>query len=281
MNRLRELMLAFGLWAAPQLAGGADGALEINQDCVAAGCFTGDAPGYPVTITVPGTYLLTTDLAPPGSAFVDAISIPQASPVDLDLGGHTISGGSICGGTPVFECTPAEGRSGIQVGGEGQPVALRLHHGRIRGFTEAVSALDLAAGTRFDGLVVTDNLAGLKVEASTPDVDIRIVDSVFARNRFTGIGRYIGDTRIHVENCIVSENGAAGIEAAHGSTFVNNRINRNGDVGITCNFAGGGTCAVGGNTLLGNNGGGASPQWTIPVVRILSGNSCMDDDTCP
>lgn len=286
MNLSRGQFALFLMAMVAMRAEAGDGAVEINQDCVAVGCFAGDSPGYPVTITEPGTYMLTSDLAPPGSAFTDAISIPQATPVDIDLGGHTINGGASCGGTPyVVDCTPALGRSGFQIGGEGLAVAVHIHHGRISGFTEGVQGIDLGTGTQFDGLTMTDNLAGLKVQAVEPDVDVRISNSLFSRNRFVGIGRYTGDTRIDVENCVVSQNGANGIEAANSSTFVNNRINRNQGVGIACNFSVGAVCAVGGNTLYGNNGGGpgnpTSPQWTIDTARVLGSNVCMDDNTCP
>ncbi len=41
------MLLAFATCSA--LA--ADGALEINQDCAAVGCFSGDTAGFPVSIT--------------------------------------------------------------------------------------------------------------------------------------------------------------------------------------------------------------------------------------
>ena len=48
--------------AGPALA--VDGVVEINQTCaVQTGCFSGDTAGYPVTITQPGSYRLTSNLA--------------------------------------------------------------------------------------------------------------------------------------------------------------------------------------------------------------------------
>ena len=53
------LLLAF---AGPALA--VDGVVEINQTCaVNTGCFAGDTPGFPVTITVAGSYRLTSNLS--------------------------------------------------------------------------------------------------------------------------------------------------------------------------------------------------------------------------
>ena len=72
--------------AATALA--ADGVVEINQACALAGCFAGDAAGFPVSITSSGSYVLTSDLAPGAT---DAISIP-ADDVTVDLNGFTIAG---------------------------------------------------------------------------------------------------------------------------------------------------------------------------------------------
>ena len=66
------------------------GRLEINQACaVGQGCFPGDAPGFPVRLAEPGSYLLTGDLVVPSGA--SALSV-AADDVWVDLGGFTISG---------------------------------------------------------------------------------------------------------------------------------------------------------------------------------------------
>ena len=64
-------------------AGAGEGAIEINQLCVATGCFAGDAPGWPVQLTEPGSYVLTSNLDVPSSS--EGVEI-QASQVVLDLG---------------------------------------------------------------------------------------------------------------------------------------------------------------------------------------------------
>ena len=67
----------------------AEGLLEINQTCsVQTGCFPGDAPGFPVTISSAGGYLLTSELDAPTDG--PAIDI-QASAVDLDLNGQHVT----------------------------------------------------------------------------------------------------------------------------------------------------------------------------------------------
>lgn len=84
--------------AALMLAGlvyAQDGALEINQACVADGCFAGDDPGFPVQITNPGNYRLTSNLDTNG-VLVRAISIGFTDGVNLDLNGFTVSGAQTC-----------------------------------------------------------------------------------------------------------------------------------------------------------------------------------------
>ena len=39
-----------------------EGALEINQACVAEGCFPGDTGGFPVTIANRGNYVFTSNI---------------------------------------------------------------------------------------------------------------------------------------------------------------------------------------------------------------------------
>jgi hypothetical protein len=73
--------------AGPVLA--VDGVLEINQTCaVNTGCFSGDAAGFPVEITEPGSYRLTSNLAPPDIE-TNGVSLFAAN-VTLDLGGFGI-----------------------------------------------------------------------------------------------------------------------------------------------------------------------------------------------
>ncbi|MCA9503381.1 MAG: hypothetical protein KC616_09880 [Myxococcales bacterium] len=81
----------FLLIAAPALA--SDGVLEIDQTCaVLTGCFPGDAPGFPVTISERGSYLVTSNLTVDGApdALIDILS--SAVAVDLDLNGFTLKG---------------------------------------------------------------------------------------------------------------------------------------------------------------------------------------------
>ena len=62
-----------------------EGALEINQTCALyKGCFAGDEAGFPVTITEPGSYILTSSLEVTRNA--DGIFI-DGDTATLDLNG--------------------------------------------------------------------------------------------------------------------------------------------------------------------------------------------------
>jgi hypothetical protein len=63
MRPVLTLLLLLAL-ATPALA--VDGVLGINQACaVNTGCFAGDTPGFPVTISASGSYRLTSKLNVP------------------------------------------------------------------------------------------------------------------------------------------------------------------------------------------------------------------------
>ncbi len=81
------------VFTAPAAA--VDGVLEINQTCaVGTGCFAGDSAGFPVLITEPGSYRLTSNLEVP-NANTTAIDI-NASETTVDLNGFSIRGPVSC-----------------------------------------------------------------------------------------------------------------------------------------------------------------------------------------
>src|SRR5712692_4005736 len=79
-----------------------DGVVLIDQNRALAGGVTpGDAPGFPVTISVPGSYRLSGNLTVP-DANTTAIQV-TADNVTLDLNGFSIIGPTVCVGT---SCSP-------------------------------------------------------------------------------------------------------------------------------------------------------------------------------
>src|SRR5947208_13936545 len=77
-----------------------DGVVLINQSAALAGNVTpGDTPGFPVTISVSGSYRLSGNLTVP-DANTTAIQI-TADDVTIDLNGFAIAGPTVCGGSPT------------------------------------------------------------------------------------------------------------------------------------------------------------------------------------
>jgi len=138
----------FGLGLAVLPARAADGVLEINQVCATApaGCFAGDTPGFPVQITQPGSYRLTSNLTVPAATHGIQLATNGA---DIDLGGFEIAGPVSCsGGCPA----PGSG-SGIA-----RTVALgnqcSVSNGKIRGFAQ--DGVELSLRARVEDLTVTE-----------------------------------------------------------------------------------------------------------------------------
>jgi len=106
-----------------------DGAIELSQVCATAtGCLSGDAPGFPITLTERGSYLLTSNLVPPD---IDTTAIlVQNDFVSLDLNGFGIDyPGPGCVGIGI--CATGAGR-GIDFSGmSGDRVSVR--NGYVRG----------------------------------------------------------------------------------------------------------------------------------------------------
>ena len=150
MRRLSFCLLLLVL-APPALA--SDGVLEINQTCaVQTGCFAGDSPGFPVTITAAGSYLLTSNVSG-GDPNVDGIVLSTTA--TIDLGGFELSG-SVFGGSSD---------TGRGITGTGQTegsfaFASTIKNGVIRRFKNRGIALFGATGIRVEGVTLDSNLGG-------------------------------------------------------------------------------------------------------------------------
>lgn len=242
-----------------------DGALEINAACVATGCFPGDTGGYPVTITAPGSYRLTSNL----STNSNAVSVIRfdVEDVHLDLGGFVISGPVTCTGTPVV-CT------GASVGLQGFGVQATPGHGSVRnGTVRGLGRAGIGAG---DGMRVE------RVHA--------------LENGTYGIAGEWGSDGWIVSECIVRNNGGAGISlfsgTGQGTLVRNNTVFGNGGVGIANNgllignvvrnntdYGTSANAKISQNVFVGNKAGGNTAQTN--GTYDLGGNFCGTDTTCP
>lgn len=145
----------------------ADGRLEISQTGVDA------SGGFPITLTAPGSYVLTSDLVVPAST--DAIVL-ETSEVVIDLNGFAIRGAFACN---VGACAAGSGsaiRPGLSVA-FGRESTLR--NGRVRGF--AGDCVSLSTGARVEDLMVSDcGLDGIDVSSG----------SLVSANRVTRTGEH-------------------------------------------------------------------------------------------
>jgi hypothetical protein len=204
MHLLAAILLALVL-ASP--AWSVDGVLEINQTCaVNTGCFSGDSGGFPVTITNPGSYLLTGDLVAGNNQ--DGIQV-SADGVTLDLNGFRI----------VSSSSTITSVNGIE-GSDRQNIEVR--NGTVQGFrgrgiifsgsSRGVRILDIRTlGNGFQGIdldggghlvsrctSVSNSLWGFSL-----DGDSMIVDSVAENNTAFG---FVLDPEVGYRGNLVSNN---------------------------------------------------------------------------
>lgn len=111
--------------------------LEINQSCAAGGgCFPGDAPGFPVEITSPGSYALTGNLTV-ASNDTHGIYVRAFGTVTIDMRGFSLRGPISCTGLGSAVSCDAGSGHGVFVD---LPVQvenpLRLFDGEISGFAD-------------------------------------------------------------------------------------------------------------------------------------------------
>ena len=210
-----------------------DGQVLITQAAVNAGNITpGDTPGFPVTISVGGSYRLASNLVV--TTAVNGIEV-RANEVTIDMGGFTLAGSGV-------------GRNGIASFNR----ALRVEHGNVRGFTlDGIRSIAQFL-TVHDMIVVANGRDGVfahEVNPSTPSADFaRITDSNISSNGDDGISCA---SHCHVEGNTVSKNESYGVYcyADGGCTVLGNTLTLNGGAGI--GFLGKG--GAGNNTIIGQS----------------------------
>ncbi len=128
-----------------------DGVIEINHARALAGGITAsDGPGYPVGISEPGSYRLTSDLVV--TAGIDGVVI-GADNVTLDLGGFSIFGSGEVGLN-----------DGVFVGSADN---VEIRNGTVRGFLRHGVFSLVGTRVRVIGLrVVGNNFMGMNLEGT-------------------------------------------------------------------------------------------------------------------
>jgi len=211
-----------------------DGVVLINQNAALAGNVTpGYAPGFPVTISMAGSYRLSGNLTVP-DANTNALEI-GADDVTIDLNGFSITGPTVCSATPVTSCGPA----GLGIGVSSFHSNIVVSNGTIRGMgLEAVSLF--GSQERLEKIGAFSNgINGIRVLTGS------VVSCTATNNGQHGIqmvGIAIGNT--------AEFNGGDGINIASGLA-VDNTANFNAGVGLN-----GSVFIAAGNHAQGNKGAG-------------------------
>jgi len=260
-----------------------DGGLEISQACVDEGCFTGDGPGFPITVTEPGIYFLTSNIEI-ADGRQTAISI-NASNVELNLNGFSVTGNNTC--DTMGNCTITQ-VSGAGVFSASINVAVR--NGFVGGFGDAGVWLNEASliediqasnnrrkGLRAEeGSTIRNCVANNNGDIGIEVAEARVIDSTAIRNGQFGfaVGRgSILDRVIARENLI-------GITDSNGATIMNSSIFRNRQTGLE--VIRGGTQIFNSQFLendgvgIGHRGDSADTPGGIPAVvrdSVFYGNS--------
>ena len=221
------LMIVFSTCGAVLAA---NGALEINQACAQVGCFTGDTPGFPVTITgaAGSSYLLTSDLDLSSAGSGISGVVISGSYITLDLNGFAIRGPNACTGTGAgLACTFSSGGHGVETVDPAYGVTVR--NGTLRNMAGS-GALGVGLGHRFEKLTARHNgLDGVGIDG------FAIVSSVMAiENGSDGIDV---DVSTIVENCVASGNKDDGVELDSNGALVRGTVARgNGQRGFNVFF---------------------------------------------
>jgi len=227
--RLASTLLATAIGLAAGTATAVDGVTEINDTSITA------AGGYPFAIGASGSYVITSNLAPPVAS---GALVVAAANVEIDLNGFSIlgSGGGAGAGIDATGFTGLTVRDGM-ISGMGGP--------GITGATEA----------KFLNLHVTGNGASGIVAAYCVVVESTIT---------TNVGSGVMAAHCKIENNVIRDNGDSGIDGLE-NVIVHNDILGNGvgsgiGGGILC-FEG---CTIHENVLRRNFGFGVSDTPGAP-----------------
>ncbi|HME07134.1 MAG TPA: hypothetical protein VKG25_08785 [Bryobacteraceae bacterium] len=190
-----------------------DGVVLIDQNRALAGGVTpGDTPGFPVTLSLPGSYRLAGDLTVP-DANTNGIVI-NADHVTIDLNGFSIIGPTNCTGAPVTSCSPTGTGFGVSSSSAG---FITVKNGGVRGMGSIGLFLN-ESGNLVDQVIAENNgTIGIYVNSGS------VLNSVATFNLTAGIFVVMGTVRSNTSQY----NGAFGIRVSCPSLVVNNDATNN------------------------------------------------------
>ncbi|GAB4114040.1 MAG: hypothetical protein Tsb0027_02120 [Wenzhouxiangellaceae bacterium] len=204
---MKKQIFAMSMLAVAGFAGSShavDGVFELNEACASIGCVTGDTSGFPITITNPGSYRLTSNLAT-GSAATTLIEV-TASNVSIDLNGFSLIGPVSCSGSELT-CTTSGAGIGIDALGQENIV---IRNGSIAGMGN--DGLQVGVGALLEDLVVAEN---------------------------GNIGINAQSAGAVLQRLAVRENGGIGVALGFGSSYLmDSTVFNNADQGVFGGFCG-------------------------------------------
>jgi hypothetical protein len=224
----------------------------ITQGKANAGNVTpGDAPGFPITLSQPGSYRLATNLTVPANK--DGISITSHD-VTIDLEGFRIHGFSVANNGIVGTLNTATIRNGLVALFKFNGIHLGGHYHLVENMRIVGNGSGIVTAgdsTLIRGNVVSSNGAG-----------------IVARNSL-------------IEGNVITGNSGVGVRAGR-STVLGNNITSNGGYGIFGEQIADGrpnATGYGNNTLANNNGNGA--QVFLVGPGPMHPNACASFSSAP
>jgi len=235
-----------------------DGVVLIDQNRAMAGHVTpGDTPGFPIVISVTGSYRLSGNLTVP-DRLTTAIHV-TADNVTIDLNGFSINGPTVCTSNPT-NCGGSGGGAGIHSGdfniGTIHARGIKVYNGTVRGM--GFHGVRLMGDGSLTDRVFTINNGGPGIVMGSGSV----INSTATMNGGSGI------IAGQVYNTVAEQNATGGIFVRQSGIAIGNRATFNGGVGLTVL-----TGIATNNTVTNNTGFGIDA--TCPGV--LTGNVSINN----
>ncbi|OYU99586.1 MAG: hypothetical protein CFE45_12390 [Burkholderiales bacterium PBB5] len=216
----------------------------------------GDAPGYPITLSQPGSYKLTGNLVVPAGTSGIEITAPH---VTLDLNGFAILGpGSCAQSLPALgvTCNQPFNVAVAGIRATAADLAITVRNGAVQGvagYGFFASGNDLVERVH----ISQNNLEGIRSTQSA-DQHMRIVDAYLQLNG--GSGLWVGGGVVTGSRLV--SNGANGISGTPRLTVLDTDVRRNNGIGLSGALVGrtqssGNLIERSGVTSLGGNFDGA------------------------
>ena len=246
---MKHLTVATALlvcFARPVFA--AEGVTEINQAKAIAGFVVAiDSPGFPVTLSGPGSYILTSDLTV-GSATLTAIEL-SGDEITLDLNGFALIGPVTCSSAgSALSCSPSGAGQGIAGAGSD---FITVRNGQVRGFGS--TGVRIGDYSRVHGVIarqnggdgfyvgtgslvrecVADHNGGDGFEGDDAPI---FRQSASRSNKESGFEGDLGSVYLHN---IADDNGQDGISALSGANVIHDNVISNNEVNGVSAAAGG------------------------------------------